>query len=96
MKCAVIIANDIKQIMLSPENDSERMALRLITADDGISIDVKEGTMFDQVPPSALGYVVTESRGNYLRAYEQADAIMLVLRRKSAQQSVERMGESRA
>jgi hypothetical protein len=82
MKCAVIFADNIKQIMLSPENDSEKFALRLITAQDDISVDVKQGTLFTRVPSSALGYIVQPCQGGYLRAYEQEDAVMLVLRKR--------------
>jgi hypothetical protein len=79
MKCAVIMANGIKQIMLSPENKEEKMALQLITPNDDIKLDLIWGTMFDRVPPSAAKYVVQKSRGDYLRAYEQEEALMLVL-----------------
>lgn len=82
MKCAIIIADGIKQIMFSPENDSEKQALKLITPDDDISIDIKEGTLYDRMPPSAHGYSVQKCQGGYLRAYEQADSLMLVLRPK--------------
>ena len=82
MKCALIIANDIKQIMLTPESKEEKAALRLITPDQDISVDIEEGTMFDKSPPSALGYTVNVCQGGYSRAYKDEDSIMLVLRPK--------------
>ena len=82
MKCAVIIADKIKQIMLTPENDSERMALNFITSDDEITLDVEWGTLYNDTPPSARGYTVSECKGGWLRAYEQKDALMLVLKPK--------------
>jgi len=86
MKCAIIIADGIKQIILSPETDSERMALSYITSDDNLSVEIKPGTLYDQheVPQAARGYIVEECMGGYLRAFQQAGAVMLVLRRKPA------------
>lgn len=82
MKTAIIIANGLKQIMFTPETDEERQALKMITPNDEISLEVKEGSFFDRSPASAQGYVVRECRGDYLRAYEDTDSIMLVLRPK--------------
>lgn len=85
MKTAIIISAGIKQIMFTPENDSEKMALKMITTDDDISIEVKSGTLFDRgyTPKSALGYTVQKCRGDYLRAYEDEDSLMLVLKKKN-------------
>lgn len=82
MKCAVVIAGDVKQVMFTPENESEKFALKMITAQDQITVDVKMGGFFDELPESALGYSVAECRGQYLRAYSSADSLMLVLRPK--------------
>lgn len=82
MKCALIIANEIKQIMLTPETEEEKAALGLITPNQDISVDIKRGTMFDQSPDSSAGYVVKTCRGEYSRAYEDDESVMLVLRPK--------------
>lgn len=82
MKCAIIISNDIKQIMFTPENDSEKMALKMITLDDDISLEAKQGTFYDRSPESAKGYTIQKCNGDYLRAYEDENSLMLVLRRK--------------
>jgi hypothetical protein len=80
MKTAIIIADGLKQIMLTPENDSERRALKMITLDDDISLEAKTGTLFDgNIPKSARGYVVQKCQGDYLRAYESEESLMLVL-----------------
>lgn len=83
MKTAIIIADGVKQIMFTPENKSEEIALALITPDDNISVEIKEGTLYDSSPKSARGYVVNKCRGGYLRAYECADSLMLVLTPKT-------------
>lgn len=82
MKTAIIISDGIKQIMFTPENENEKMALKLITPQEDISVEVKEGTFFDHSPKSARGYTVRESRGGSLRAYEDADSLMIILKPK--------------
>ena len=83
MKTAIVIANGIKQIMFTPETEDERQALKLITINDDITLDIKRGRFYDNMPSSAAGYMVENSQGGYLRAYESEESIMLVLRPKS-------------
>ncbi len=83
MKTALIIADGIQQIMLTPESEEERNALQLITPDKDITIERKEGTLFDSNPPnSAKGYTIQKCNGDYLRAYECEKSLMLVLKPK--------------
>lgn len=81
MKCAIVLTDGIKQIMLTPENDSEKQALRMITRDDDITIETAWGTFYDSRP---LGYDVSECGGGYLRGFRSDESLMLVLRRKAA------------
>lgn len=82
MKCAIVIADGIKQIMFTAETDSEKQALKMITTEEDISVDIKTGCFYQSTPPSASGYMVSESKGGYLRAYECSESLMLVLRPK--------------
>ncbi len=84
MKTAIIISDGVKQIMFTPENESEKQALKLITPQDDITVETKEGSLFDNhsTPKSAIGYTVSECKGGYLRAYEDTDSLMIVLRPK--------------
>lgn len=82
MKTAIIIADGIKQIMFTPENDSEKQALRMITPQDDISVETKTGTFYDDSPECARGYIVKECRGDYLRGYEDEESLMIILRPK--------------
>ena len=86
MKTAIIISNGLKQIMFTPENDSEKMALKLITPDDNISIEVKHGRFTDKA--TATGYSISECRGGYLRAWEDDNSVMLLLRPKTPLEKV--------
>lgn len=82
MKCAIVIAEGLKQIMFTAETESEKQALKMITPEDDISVDIKVGSFYTNAPPSAAGYMVGISNGDYLRAYECSESLMLVLRPK--------------
>lgn len=84
MKAAIIIADGVKQIMFTPENDSERQALKLITPNENISVDIRKGSFYNSQPPSSAGYVVAMCKGDFLRAYDCEDSLMLVLRPKES------------
>lgn len=73
MKCAIVIASDVKQIMFTPETHSEKDALKLITSEDDITVDKVL---------SASGYPVIEGENIYLSVYECIDSVMLILRPK--------------
>lgn len=79
MKTAIIIADGIKQVMFTPENESEKQALKMFTPQDDINVEVKTGTFYSNLPDSARGYVVQKCQGGYLRAYESEESLMLVL-----------------
>lgn len=82
MKTAIIIADGIKQIMFTPENDSEKQALKMITPQDDITLETHTGTFYNSSPESAKGYTVSECKGGYLRAFEDKNSLMIVLRPK--------------
>ena len=82
MKTAIIIADGIKQIMFTPENPSEKQALKMITPQDDISVEAKEGTLYSRSPECAKGYTVQKCQGDYLRAFEDENSLMLILKPK--------------
>lgn len=71
----------MKQIMLTPENDEEKQALQMFSPDDNISLEIKNGTLYDS-GQKIQGYEVSECQGGYLRAYERVGSVMFVLRPK--------------
>jgi len=77
MKTAILITDGVKQIMFTPENDSEKQALKFISADDDIHTVVKIG-QFSQ-KPEVFGANIFECRGGYYRAEESEDSVMFVL-----------------
>jgi len=82
MKTTIIISDGVKQIMFTPENDSEKKALKLITPDDNIELAIKQGS-FHHENTNAAGYNVSMCEGGYLRAWDSTDSIMLVLTPKA-------------
>jgi len=89
MKTAIIIADGIKQIMFTPENDAEKKALKMFSLDDNITMDYKRGTFFgnEPQPESAAAYSIQECQGGYMRAYQSTESLMLVLKPKQEEKS---------
>jgi hypothetical protein len=77
MKTAIILADGVKQILFTPENENEKQTLQLITPDDNIHTVIKKGTFSDM--DSVFGAEVYECQGGYYRAKEQNESIMFVL-----------------
>lgn len=77
MKTAIIISDGVKQVMFTPENDSEKQALKMITPDDDIELAVKTGSFHASYKPA--GYHVGMCQGGFLRAWDDEDSVMLVL-----------------
>lgn len=78
MKTAIIISEGQKQIMLTPENDSERQALKMILPTDKIEIAIKTGSFSGRTNQHAA-YRVGMNQAGYLRAWEDENSVMLVL-----------------
>lgn len=86
MKVSVLLIENAKQIMLTPENDHERSALKLIAPGDKIEAEVKWGTLFDK-EPTLRGYEISQCRGGYYRAYENDDSLMFVITKEDKKES---------
>ena len=85
MKVAVIFSDDIKQIVLTPENKDEKFALSLITADDSIELALKSGDVYNYPAGESVPFTgsISECARDYLRFYENSsDSRILVLRPK--------------
>lgn len=80
MKCAIIIADGVRQVMMTAENASEQQALDIIKAPgQNVSIDFKEGTLYDSVPPSAFGFTIAKCKGGFLRAFEESKTSLMIV-----------------
>lgn len=87
MKTAIIISEGVKQIMFTPENDTEKQALKMFTPDDDIKMEVKQGSFHSGLSPQ--GYRVQMCMGGYLRAWDSEDSLMLVLTPRSQESETE-------
>lgn len=83
MKCAIVLCDDIKQVMFKPENDNERKALNFLKAgeEEHIVLEYKKGSFFDD-KPLVSGYHVAECQAGFLRAFAEDDCLMLVIKKK--------------
>jgi len=95
MKVAIIISDGVKQIMFTPENEQEKLALKLISPNDNIDLAVKQGSFYTDYPKAA-GYSVNMCQGGYLRAWTSEDSVMLVLtpKEKKKDETLESVGSS--
>lgn len=78
MKTAIVLCDGIKQIIFTPENDSERQALRLFTVDDNIELAIKEGN-FGEARYKPFTPSIHMCQGDFLRVFDSAESLMFVL-----------------
>jgi hypothetical protein len=83
MKTAILITDQVKQIMFTAENDAEKEALSYISPDDDIHTVIKVGTFVDARHDRVFGANVYECQGGYYRAEEQENSVMFVLTPKT-------------
>lgn len=77
MKTSILLANGVKQIMLTPETENEKQALKMISPDEDIHTVIKTGTFSER--DEVFGVNVERCQGGYMRAYEDNDSVMFVL-----------------
>ena len=77
MKTAILITNNVKQIMFTPENEAEKEALAYISPKDDIHTVIKRGTLYDK--EDIFGVDIYFCQGGYYRAEDNEDSVMFVL-----------------
>jgi len=81
MKISVVIADGVKQVMMTPESDHEREALRWIAPSDSVEIaTAKWGTFDDEAKHYA--YNAAMCQAGYLRRFATENSLMFVLKPK--------------
>ena len=80
MKISIVIVEGAKQIMLTPETDHEKQALKFINPKDEITVVAKWGNFSDKYSHADLQ--VNECQGGYLRAFSEADSLMFLIKDK--------------
>jgi hypothetical protein len=84
MKIAVLLVEDAKQIMLTPENDHERSALKMIAPGDQIEAETKWGTFGEE--DSLRGRHVGLNQAGYFRAWEDSESLMFIITKKESEE----------
>ena len=80
MKISLVIANGTKQIMMTPETDFEREALKFIEPNSTLHTMAKWGTYDDT--PSHYSMQTYKCEGGYLRRFAEKDSLMFVIEEK--------------
>lgn len=88
MKISIVFTEGAKQIMMTPETDHERKALKFIAPNSELKVVSKTrigwGTFGDD-DKNYAEYQVSKCRGGYYRAFETKDSLMFVIEEPSSQ-----------
>jgi hypothetical protein len=82
MKASLVITNDVRQVILSPENETEKKILSAIKGTEKADVDIHVGSFWDG---SMYGHSYKSSRlqacqGGWTREYSDADSVILVIK----------------
>lgn len=77
MKISVLLIENAKQIMITPENDHEKTALKMIAPGDKIEAVTKWGQFTDG--EQHAGLEVNKCQGGYYRGYQSSESLMFIV-----------------
>lgn len=77
MKISIVLTDGYKQVMMTPENDHEKKALKMIAPDDVLKGVSKWGTFDNE--RQYMKETVAMCQGGYLRRFAQEDSLMFVI-----------------
>lgn len=77
MKIAILLVDGAKQIMLTPETDHEKQALKFIQPDDKLLAVTKWGSFTNE--KEIVGVSIDKCQGGYFRAYEDSNSLMFII-----------------
>ena len=77
MKTSIVINEQAKQIILTPENDTDRAILKMITPNDKVDLAFKSGRFTSE--HSHAGMNISMCQGGFLRGYSDEESLMMVL-----------------
>lgn len=95
MKTTIIIQDNIKQVMFTPECESDKKALQMIQPSDQIELAIMQGNFISDPSIKPLGLKSGMCLGGYLRAWADDDSIMLVMTPKIKQADLDEKKFSR-
>jgi len=77
MKISIVIAEGEKQIMMTPETDHERDALKFIAPTDKITVACQWGTYDDE--PEHFAYNTSKCQGGHFRRFAEENSVMFII-----------------
>lgn len=81
MKISIVISDGVKQVMMTPESDHEKEALKWISPTDKMEIARHWGKYDDK--PSHFAHNTSMCQGGYLRRFAEEDSLMFVITPKT-------------
>lgn len=86
MRISLVITNEAKQVMLTPETKYEEEALSYIGPGDRLETVVKKGSFYDRDKYRHAELEISECRGGYLRAFSSENSLMFVIKNKEGKE----------
>ena len=86
MKISILLTDGAKQIMLTPETDHEKQALKMIAPTDEIKIATKWG-QYDR-DYKHTGVYIDKCQGGYYREFENSESLMFIVGPKEEDKNV--------
>ena len=80
MKISIVLAEGEKQIMMTPETEHERQALKMIAPEDTLQAVSKWGTFDDK--PRHADFNISKCQGGYYRRFAEKDSLMFIISKK--------------
>ena len=78
MKISLVIVENAKQIMLTPETEHEKQCLKMINPKDTLEVVSRWGTFTSEYGHAGLQVAMCE--GDYLRAFNDQDSLMFLIK----------------
>ena len=77
MKLSIVLAEGVKQIMMTPDTEYEKEALKHIAPNEEYKVASMIGTYDDK--PNHFSYNSSKCKGGYVRRFAEKDSLMFVL-----------------
>ena len=88
MKIAILLVDGAKQIMMTPENDHEKEALKMIGKDDNLQVVKKMWGNFGNDWDKAH-YEIAKCEGGFYRPFENKESLMFVIEAQAEKKAEE-------
>lgn len=84
MKISIVLAEGAKQIMMTPETEHEKMALKMIGPGETLEVATKWGTYDNE--PEKIGLSTQLCLGGWYRRYADEESLMFIIQPDNSKQ----------